>query len=282
MTDLLTAPAGRWIAGCALAALITFVAWRRGSLTTRAALTGTVTGGVLVGAGGWWTGLLLVLFFATADGLTRLPHAGGAAARPDQRSALQVLANGGAALTFTAIHGVTGQAAWLAGAIAAIASANADTWATEIGRRFGGPPRSIVTFQPLASGVSGGVTAIGTLASLAGAALIGAGAALGVRLGLIDPGATPLGAGLLVTVAGFAGALLDSVLGATVQVVYRCPVCGAVSESPAHHGHAPAVAVRGRIWATNDTVNALSTLAAAVLAAGTLALAHAPLIGTMG
>lgn len=272
MTDLLTSTAGRWVAGLILAGAITALAWRRRSLSGRAALAGTVTGGVLVGAGGWWTGVLLVLFFVTADALTRLPRRGGAPARGDRRSATQVLANGGAALTFAALHGLTGQGAWLAGAIAAIAAANADTWATEIGRRFGGTPRSIVTFQPLPSGTSGAITALGTLASLAGAALIGGGAALGVRPGWIDVGRAAPATLALVTVAGFGGALLDSLLGATVQVVYRCPVCGAVTESPDHHAHTPLVAVRGQVWATNDAVNALATLAAALVAASAVFL----------
>lgn len=274
MIDLLSSTAGRWIAGLVLAGAITALAWRRGSLTGRAALAGAVTGGVLVGAGGWWTGVLLVLFFVTADGLTRLPRRGGAPARGDRRSAAQVLANGGAALLFTALHGLTGQGAWLAGAGAAIAAANADTWATEIGRRFGGAPRSIVTFQPLPSGASGGVTALGTLASLAGAALIGGAAALGLRQGWLDAGLAAPATLALVTIAGFGAALLDSLLGATVQVVYRCPVCGAVTESPDHHLHAPLVAVRGQVWATNDAVNALSTLAAALVAAGAVFLSQ--------
>lgn len=276
MTDLLTSTAGRWIAGFVLAGLITLLARRRGSLTGRAALAGTVTGGVLVGAGGWWTGVLLVLFFVTADGLTKLPLTGGAAARPDQRTATQVLANGGVALVFAAISALTGQAAWLGGAVGAIASANADTWATEIGRRFGGVPRSIATFQPLPAGTSGGITAVGTLGSLAGALLIGAGAALGIRLGLLDAGASTLATGAVVTVAGFAGALFDSVLGATVQVVYRCPICGTLTEQPIHHADVPARPIRGYIWATNDTVNAVSTLTAALLAAGAMALTHSP------
>lgn len=273
MTSLLTPTAGRWIAGLALAGAITLLARRRGSLTGWAALGGMLTGGVLVGAGGWWTGLLLVLFFITADGLTRLPRVGGQAARPDRRTVIQVLANGGAALVFTALSGLTGQAAWLAGALGAIAAANADTWATEVGRRFGGRPRSIVTFQPLASGTSGGITAVGTLAAVAGAALIGAAAALGVRLNLIDAGATAPAAGALIATAGFVGALLDSVLGATVQVMYRCPICGALTEQPVHHVDVPAMPVRGLVWATNDAVNAASTLVAAALAAGTVALA---------
>lgn len=271
MGNLLTTTGGRWAGGLALAGGITSLARRRGSLTGRATLAGTITGGGLVGAGGWWTGGLLVLFFVTSDGLTRLPQTAGAAARADQRTAIQVLANGGAALFATTLSGATGQGAWLGGAAGALASANADTWATELGRRYGGRPRSIVTGQPLLPGTSGGVTPIGTTAALTGAALIGGGAALGRRLDLFTSGAPATRVGMAVALAGFTGSLIDSLLGATVQAVYRCPVCGALGESAVHHDHGPATPVRGFAWVTNDTVNALSTLTAALLAAGALA-----------
>jgi uncharacterized membrane protein len=102
--------------------------------------------------------------------------------------------------------------------------------------------------------------------------LIGADAAVGVQRGWINVGPAASAILALVAIAGFGGALTDSLLGATVQVVYRCPVCGAVTESPDHHIHTPLVAARGHVWATNDAVNALSTLAAALLAAGAIAL----------
>jgi len=68
--------------------------------------------------------------------------------------------------------------------------------------------------------------------------------------------------------AGLGGSLADSLLGATVQALYRCPICGALTEAEVHRpcGQRTDLA-RGHRWITNDAVNALSTLAGALLGA---------------
>ncbi|WP_347231148.1 DUF92 domain-containing protein [Paenibacillus sp. DMB5] len=69
---------------------------------------------------------------------------------------------------------------------------------------------------------------------------------------------------LLLTLAGLlgglAGAFADSILGATVQRMNRCTVCGREVEASRHCGR-PTVHARGWRWMNNDAVNALSTLA---------------------
>jgi uncharacterized membrane protein len=56
--------------------------------------------------------------------------------------------------------------------------------------------------------------------------------------------------------------LLDSLLGATLQVRWRCNGCGQVTESSAHSCTAPSLRrFSGLAWMTNDTVNFAATLA---------------------
>ena len=208
--------------------------------------TGTVWAaavGAAVAAGAGWRGfVLLLVFFVTSS----LLSPGGGTRRP-----VQVLANGGVAALCALL--VPWQP-WAAGACAgALAAAAADTWSTEIGRRSRHAPRMITTFTAVAAGTSGGITTLGTLGGLAGAVVLALAAHLtGLATGRVA---------LAVAAAGFGGMLFDSLLGATLQVRWRCAGCGAVTET-ADHACPEARLSRhsGLAWMTNDTVNLAATL----------------------
>ena len=119
--------------------------------------------------------------------------------------------------------------------------------------------RSIVGFRPIAAGLSGGVTLLGTLAMLAGAAWIALVFALPLHSGR---------AFWVVTLAGVAGALADSLLGATLQSIAFCPACKRPTETAMHVCGTPTTRWRGLRWMTNDAVNALATLTGSVVSAG--------------
>lgn len=68
-------------------------------------------------------------------------------------------------------------------------------------------------------------------------------------------------------VGGLAGAFADSYLGATVQYMYRCTVCGREVEVSEHCGH-KTVRARGWSWMSNDLVNVLSSVIGGCLAIG--------------
>jgi uncharacterized membrane protein len=174
----------------------------------------------------------------------------------------QVLANGGVAAACALIAWRSG-GAWYAAFAGAFAAASADTWGTEIGTLVRQAPRSILTLHPLATGISGGVTLAGTLAEIAGAAFVAMVAAL-VSIAAFVP----------VAIGGFAGALVDSILGASVQALRHCPVCARDCETGSHACGSPTTLRRGLAWFGNDLVNFAATLTGA-LVAGMLA-SHAP------
>ncbi len=257
-------------AGFALAAAVALAARRAGSLADSGAWSATLVGGLIFGLGGWRWAVLLLAFFFTSSGLShafavRKRGLGEKYAKGHRRDAGQVLGNGGVAAVMALAHLLWPQAAWPWAAFAAsLAAVNADTWATELGVFNPSPPRLLTNLrQPVEKGASGGVSAVGTLAAWAGAALIAGLAAC------LD--ATALSASRLlaaVSLAGLGGALFDSWLGATRQAMYRCPVCGQETEQhPRHRCGAPTVQVRGWGWLNNDWVNAASSLAAAFLGA---------------
>lgn len=204
-----------------------------------------VGGGVVWGLG--WTALVpLFAFLLSGSLLTRL--ATGAQA---PRTARQVLANGAVAALAAVGH------LWPAAA-GAIAAAAADTWSTEIGAFAPQSPRLITTGAPVPRGTSGGITGLGTAGGILGAA------ALAAAAGLVAPVLRWRGA-WAVAVAGVAGMLVDSLLGATLQARFACANCGRVTEQPGPC-HEPLRLVRGWRWLDNDAVNLVGSLAGALAA----------------
>jgi uncharacterized protein (TIGR00297 family) len=259
--------------GLILAALIGFVGYRRQALSRSGVVGAIITGGLIFGFGGLPGAALLLAFFISSSALSRFKESQKASLaekffKGSQRDLGQALANGGLAAVCALAWGLTGWPGWWAGMAAALAAANADTWATELGVLNRTAPRLITTGQAVETGASGGVSASGTLAAGAGAALIGLVALLASWL---DPGLAGLRASglallLLISLSGLAASLFDSLLGATAQAIYRCDACGKETERhPLHRCGAATRRVRGWPWLNNDWVNFLATAAGAGL-----------------
>lgn len=261
----MTAWFARALAGLFAAAAVALVARRAGALSESGAAAAVAVGAAAVAAD-WRWGALLLLYFVASSLLSRAGAArkeqrtGGIVAKGGARDARQVLANGGAfALCAVGTLGADGPAARVlaAAAAGALAAAAADTWATEVGTLLGGAPRAIRTLRPVAPGTSGAVTGVGTAAMLAGALLIaGAARALGVTTAVAA-----------VTGAGCAGALADSLLGASVQERRWCEACASATEQRRHHCGALTRRTGGLAAVDNDVVNLAATVAGAAAAA---------------
>jgi len=173
-----------------------------------------------------------------------------------------VLANGGIAAACAIGYAFTHSTVLAAAFAGAFAAAAADTWGTEIGTLVRALPRSILGFQTIPRGLSGGVTFGGTLAEAGGALVIG-----------MFAHASGVASLWIVASAGFVGALVDSVLGASVQALYYCAGCQRRCETEPHACGNPASLVRGFRRIDNDAVNAFATLAGALIA-GSLAAVY--------
>ncbi|HEY2422314.1 MAG TPA: DUF92 domain-containing protein [Neobacillus sp.] len=232
------------------------------SLTFSGAIAASLVG-VAVFAGFGVKGLILLgVFFATSS-LWSKYKAGykrnieEKLAKGATRDWRQVVANGGAAALFSMFYYLHNDLTWLIGFIVTIASANSDTWASEIGPLSKKDPLFIRTFRRIERGTSGAVSLLGSGAAMAGSLLI---SLLSFWLFHLD-----FFSSLIILLFGFLGNVIDTVIGAFYQQLYICRLCGIETEKR-HHCQIPTIRIKGFALVDNDMVNFISGMLAAIFA----------------
>lgn len=242
---------GHWAGALLINGLLIGVAQRAPLLTPRGWLHAAILGAILWGCLGPTGWLAVVAYLALGSAVTRLgfrhkQERGLAEARGGRRGPENVwgsAATGAALALAIPLVPQAWQPLLLVGFAASFSAKLADTFGSEIGKRWGRRTVLITTLRPVPAGTEGAISLEGTAASGAGALLMAA--VMGV-LGLLA-GAGPLGPRLaLVTLVGWIATLLESWIGAVLQ---------------------PRLA-----WLTNELVNGLQTAIAACLAIGLMAL----------
>lgn len=248
------------IIGFCLGIVFSLVAWWSGSLSKSGVIGASFTGGLIFGLGGVPWAALLLLFFISSSLLSKTFSSKKSAfaekfAKGSQRDLGQVFANDGIGTLLVLLLWFLPEKIWIWCAYAgAIASVNADTWATEWGMLCARPPRLITSGKVVEPGTSGGISALGMLANLGGSGLIAI-AAIG-----FSPEGWDWALLLAVTLGGVCGSLFDSLLGATLQAIYYCPQCDKETERyPQHSCGVGTLQVRGWSWMGNDWVNFLAS-----------------------
>jgi len=230
-----------WLLALALNALLIALAQRAPLLTPAGWVHAGILGTLLWGSLGWRGWLAVVAYLVLGSLVTRLglrhkQARGLAEARGGRRGPENVWGSAlvGALLALLVCRAPTLWVPPLLLAFAASFSAKlADTFGSEIGKRWGRHTVLITTLRPVPPGTEGAVSLEGTAASLAGALLMGL---VMLALGLLSgPAAWGLVAGV-----GLVATLLESLVGATLQRRYT--------------------------WLSNELVNGLQTLIAALLA----------------
>ena len=178
------------------------------------------------------------------------------------RDLLQVFSNGFAAMLAAALYMIEGNFIFLAAFVASMAEALADTVASGIGA---GAKRvyDVFRFRPIESGLSGGMSVLGTASGAVAAHLVSLVALAFGRVTYIEA--------LIITGLAFLGCILDSLFGSLIQAKYRCPVCDRTVEVSTHCG-APTERVAGLSFIDNNAVNFISNLLTAAITAVLFAL----------
>jgi uncharacterized protein (TIGR00297 family) len=271
----------QFIFGTLLAVIISVTAWRMRMLSVSGMIAAGVMGTLVFGLGGLPWASLLIAFFISSSLLSRFArnrksHLENNFAKGSNRDAWQVIANGGVATLLLFITWIQREVIGCSNACFAangwafltfagsLAAANADTWATELGILSKKMPYMITSGKQVPAGTSGAISLAGVLSATGGAALIALLAAM--------PWSTiphPLDwklVILLVTIAGLVGSLVDSLLGATLQMIYYCPTCEKDTERHPKHGcGSDTVRLRGLDGFDNDMVNMTCTLVGALI-----------------
>jgi len=160
------------------------------------------------------------------------------------RDAFQVFANGGVATFCLLIFYITRNDVFLFGYFVSVCVSLSDTMSSDIGIFFRQKTYDILTFAPLKVGLSGGISFVGTVAGLLSTILFSGVMMWMFSLSIFDV--------ILISVAGFTGMLLDSIMGSLWQAKYVKD--DIISEEKTSHGKL----IKGFVWMDNDGVNMLS------------------------
>lgn len=222
--------------------LLSLAAIYRKWLLPGGAAAAALLGLLFFAADGYRAMALPVLFLVTGSLLSKL---NGEKEEQHGRNAVQVFANGAVGAMAWVLHQASGQQLYALAAMMSFALAMSDTVSAEWGKYRRGRTYDLLRWKPVAVGLSGGVSWAGTLAGLIAAFAVAGLAGWLYRLSW--PSMVAIGA------VGFAGMLVDSVLGSQWQALYQSPD-GAITETPRPGSRL----VKGKAWCTNHTVNLLS------------------------
>ncbi len=201
--------------GLLINAVLAALAYAARSVSVSGAVSGCVLGTALYTFGGWRGFLMLLVFFvlgtlSTKLGFRKKAALGVAQERGGRRGVKNAVANTltGVLFAFLAVATATPEI-FTAALAAAFATAVCDTVSSEFGQAYGRRHFLITTFRRVPAGTDGAVSLEGTFAGLAASAAL---AGIAWKVDLVG-----LPVAVVVAAAGFAGATIESYLGATFE-----------------------------------------------------------------
>lgn len=191
--------------------IIVYAYWKNKIDRSAMIASGIVGFTVLFSLGDYWHMIYLVLaFFGFGNLITKYRYSVKEKYRVEEgvRTFRNVFGNGGAATVFSILYFITQSPILLLGVVGSVATASADTFATEVGQAHERTPRLITTLKKVRVGRSGAVSSYGLIASLMGATIIS-------LIPLFSGGS--LAIFFIGISTGFIGCMIDSLIGATIE-----------------------------------------------------------------
>ena len=272
--------------GCLVVGLMGVLSIKMKIVSTSGLIAGAVVGLIVWIFGGWAWFMLILIFHLSAAMFTKVKYErkarhGLAQEKGGARAWQNVMANGGFPTICAAIEGILVLLSigftldvFLFGFIGGIATMCADTISTEVGLLSKTLPRLIThPGRKVPAGTSGGVTILGELGALTGSVLIGGPAWLLAGLGLLTipfsniPVTFTYQLLIIAIGAGMFGSFIDSIFGATIQGIFKCKVCGKITEKAKHCGE-KSIYQKGVAFFENNMVNFTAAVAGGLFAMG--------------
>ena len=200
----------------AIALIILIAAFKLNTITPDGIVAAFLTAMTLYALGGVWIGVSLLVFFVLGSGISKIKNDYKRKAESLQedsgaRNWKQVLANSLPACIIVWIaYLIPDKRFILLPAFAVFSAAAADTFSSELGMMSKGKVFNILNGKPMPGGLSGGVSFVGLGAGLIGSALLS-------TLAIPQFGSQGF---ILITILGFFGSILDSIIGVALQSKY--------------------------------------------------------------
>jgi uncharacterized protein (TIGR00297 family) len=217
--DACAAEHNRMIVGALFAGGFCILAFVMNWLSLDGARAGTVIGTLIFGLGGFPATFLVLFFFLSSTFIskkdTNSDHSPPAGSLGEvRRDGLQVWCNGFWYSVFLLLGFVLEADIFWVAAVSALATATADTWATELGsRRFNTQTWLLQGFKKVEAGTEGGVSLPGTIAAVVGSAFI--------SLFAVYLFSLKISSFFIILTSGVLGCLADSYFGGAFQGTKR-------------------------------------------------------------
>lgn len=243
--------------------VILLFSYLKKQLTLRATFTALIVGIILYFCGGWLFLTALYAFFISSVLVSNIKRKYKNSTvveihkNSSNRDYVQVLANSGLAIISALIYYFTKNQIYEIAVLILFACYNADTWASELGVISNQEPVFIIGFKKAQKGISGAVTLLGLFSSFLGSLII----AILYLLFRLD---TSISLVLIISIFGFLGALIDSILGQFFQVLYYDDKLNKFSEKRYNNG-LENKKIKGHYIITNNVVNIFAPLLSVLL-----------------
>lgn len=228
-----------------LSLLLGLIAYLKRALTMPALILAVLFSTLITYFGGITSFIILVVVFLGSI-ITKLFHKSKKKAK---RKLIQIISNVGIGVLSLIIYKFTSNDLYLLIYASVMAESLADTLASDIGVLSKSEPINILTFKKGERGLSGNISFLGLTSALIGSLLIGTIYYIGM-----DKSITSF---IIIILSGFLGSLIDSILGASIQVKYKCTKCKKITERKEHCGKKTNY-YKGIKWIDNNLVNLLS------------------------